>query len=128
MLKGEKQPLLIGVCGWDGVPETLIKMLNDIDINPEDIDYLVINHMEPDHSGWIEDFKKIRSDFEIVCTEKAAALLEHFYQHEENIRVVKDGDSLDLGHGRVLEFSEVPNVHWPETMMTFDSQSKLFSV
>lgn len=124
IVKGEKTAIIDGVCGWDGVPETLIKMLNDIDINPKDIDYLVINHMEPDHSGWIEDFKKIREDFKIVCTQKAAALLEHFYQHEENITVVKDGDSLDLGNGRVLEFSEVPNVHWPETMMTFDVQSK----
>ena len=124
IVKGEKTALIDGVCGWDGVPETLIEMLDEIDIKPEDIDYLVINHMEPDHSGWIENFKKITNDFEIICTKKAAALLEHFYEHQENITEAKEGDSIDLGNGRILEFTEVPNVHWPETMMTFDTQSK----
>lgn len=124
IVKGEKTAIIDGVCGWDGVPETLIKMLDEINIDPKDIDYLVVNHMEPDHSGWIEDLKKITNDFKIVCTQKAATLMTHFYEHEENIMVVKEGDQLDLGQGRVLEFSEIPNVHWPETMMTFDTQSK----
>ncbi len=124
IVKGEKTAIIDGVCGWDGVPETLIELLSDLDIKPEDIDYVVINHMEPDHSGWIENFKKITTDFEIICTAKAEKLLDNFYRHTENIRTVKEGDQLDLGDGRILEFYEIPNVHWPETMMTFDTKSK----
>lgn len=128
IVKGEKTAIIDGVCGWDGVPETLLALLAEIDIKPEDIDYLVVNHMEPDHSGWIENFKKITSDFEIICTKKAAKLLDLFYKQDENIRIVKEGDTLDLGNGRILSFHDVPFVHWPETMMTFDTLSKtLFS-
>lgn len=128
IVKGEKTAIIDGVCGWDGVPETLLALLDEIDVKPEDIDYLVINHMEPDHSGWIENFKKVRPEFKIVCTKKAEKLLEAFYEHTDSIHVVKEGDQLDLGAGRVLTFHETPNVHWPEAMMTFDTLSKtLFS-
>ena len=82
---------------------------------------MIINHMEPDHSGWIEDFKQIRSDFKVVCSRKAAELLEHFYGHTENVICVGDKDTLDLGNGHLLKFYEIPNVHWPDTIVTFDS-------
>jgi len=72
--------------------------------------------------------KGITSDFEVICTSKAEALLDSFFGHSERIRPIKHGEQLDLGNGRILEFYEVPNVHWPETMMTFDTLSKtLFS-
>lgn len=121
IVKGEKTAIIDGVCGWDGVPETLFKMLDELKIEPSSIEYLVINHMEPDHSGWIEDFKKIHSNFKIVCSKKSAELLEAFYNHTENVICVGDGDSLDLGNGHVLEFVEIPNVHWPDTIATFDT-------
>ncbi len=124
IVKGEKTAIIDGVCGWDGTPESLLKMLEEMAINPKDIDYLVVSHMEPDHSGWIGELKKLTNDFQIVCTKKAAALMEPFYQYEGNIKIVKEGDELDLGQGRVLEFYEVPNVHWPETMMTFEKNSR----
>lgn len=120
IVKGEKTAIIDGVCGWDGVPETLFELLDQIDVKPEDIDYLVVNHMEPDHSGWIEDFKKITDKFEIYCTGKAAELLDAFYQHDEKVHVVKNGDAVDLGGGKRLLFNAVPNVHWPDTMMTFE--------
>jgi len=123
IVKGEKTAIIDGVCGWDGVPETLLALLDELDIQPADIDYLVINHMEPDHSGWIEDFRKITTDFQVVCTKKAAVLLENFYEHKENVHLVKTGDTLDLGKGVQLSFHEVPFTHWPETMMTFEEQS-----
>lgn len=77
--------------------------------------------MEPDHSGWIEDFKKVNNDFKIVCTKKAVDLVKAFFDRSEEIIVVKDNDTLDLGKGHVLKFIEIPNVHWPETMVTFDT-------
>jgi len=84
--------------------------------------------MEPDHSGWIENFKKINNDFTILCTDKAAKLVNSFFGDDEKIKVVKEGDTLDLGAGKVLSFHPVPNVHWPDTMMTYESDTKtLFS-
>jgi len=59
IIKGEKTAIIDGVCGWDGVPETLLEMLDEIEINPSDIDYVVINHMEPDHSGWLKELHQI---------------------------------------------------------------------
>lgn len=79
--------------------------------------------MEPDHSGWIEDFKKINSNFKIICSKKAKDLLGAFYGHTEDIQCVKDGDEIDLGKGHVLTFAEIPNVHWPDTIATFDTLS-----
>ncbi|TCT16999.1 flavorubredoxin [Natranaerovirga pectinivora] len=121
IIKGEKTAIVDGVCGWDGVPESLFALLDKMDINPESIEYLIVNHMEPDHSGWIENFKKINSNFKVVSTAKAAELLDGFYGHTDNIIMVKDDDTLDLGNGRVLTFKEIPNVHWPDTMATFDT-------
>jgi len=95
--------------------------LNELNIDPQSIEYLIINHMEPDHSGWIEDLKRIKKDFKVVCSEKAAELLEHFYMHTDNITVVGDNDILDLGNGHILQFVEIPNVHWPDTIATFDT-------
>lgn len=128
IVKGEKTAIIDGVIGWDGVPETLYKNLGEIDVDPKDIDYLIVNHMEPDHSGWIENFIKIKDDFTIVCTEKAAKLVNSLYGNWDRIKVVKEGDTLDLGNGKKLSFYPVPNVHWPETMLTYEADTKtLFS-
>ena len=128
VVKGDKTAIIDGVIGWDGVPETLYKNLEEIDVNPQDIDYLIVNHMEPDHSGWIESFEKITEDFEIICTDKAAKLVTSFYGNDERIRVVKEGDTLDLGQGKLLSFHPTPNVHWPDTMLTYEASTKtLFS-
>lgn len=128
VVKGDKTAIIDGVIGWDGVPETLYKNLEEIDVNPQDIDYLIVNHMEPDHSGWIESFEKITKDFEIICTDKAAKLVTSFYGNDERIRVVKEGDTLDLGQGKLLSFHPTPNVHWPDTMLTYEASTKtLFS-
>ncbi len=127
IVQGEKTAIIDGVIGWDGIPESLYKNLEEIGIDPKDIDYLIVNHMEPDHSGWIENFRKIKDDFTIICTDKAAKMVVSFYGGE-NVRVVKEGDTLDLGKGKVLSFHPVPNVHWPDTMYTYERDTKtLFS-
>ena len=124
IVKGEKCAIIDGVCAWDGVPETLLAQLDELDIDVNDIDYVIINHMEPDHSGWLDAFAKVRKDFTIYTSERAKPLLEAFYRITDNIQLVKSGDTLDLGGGRVLAFEEIPNVHWPETMATYDTKSK----
>ncbi len=125
IVKGEKTAIVDGVCGWDGVPETLYKQFEAMNLNPEDIDYIIINHMEPDHSGWLLSFKKyINDSFTLVTHEKSIPLLERFYGITHGkIMTVGDGSTLDLGDGRVLAFAEIPNVHWPETIATFDTKS-----
>ena len=125
IIRGEKTAIIDGVCGWEGVPQQLFDLLDELDIDLQSIEYLIINHMEPDHSGWIEDFKKIKSDFKVVCSKKSAELLEHFYGQTDNVITVGDNDTLDLGGGRLLQFWEIPNVHWPDTMVTFDPLVKI---
>ncbi|WP_353096822.1 FprA family A-type flavoprotein [Tissierella praeacuta] len=121
IIKGEKTAIVDGVCGWDGVPESLFALLDELSIDPKSIEYLIINHMEPDHSGWIEAFKEINPNFKVICSKKSAELLDAFYGHTENITVVTDNDTLDLGNGHTLKFVEIPNVHWPDTIATFDT-------
>lgn len=123
IIKGEKIALVDGVCGWTGIPEELHKGLKELDLDINDIDHVIINHMEPDHSGWIEDFAKVKPNFTIHITKQGADLLKNMFGHEKDIHVVKAGDTLDLGAGRVLEFVPHPGVHWPDTMFTFDKQS-----
>ncbi|NLY96972.1 MAG: FprA family A-type flavoprotein [Clostridiaceae bacterium] len=127
IVQGEKTAIIDGVVNWDGAPETLFKSLEEIGVDPQSIDYLIVNHMEPDHSGWISHFRKIKDDFTILCTDRAAKLVASFYD-EDKIKVVKEGDTLDLGKGKVLSFHPVPNVHWPDTMYTYERSTKtLFS-
>ncbi len=92
-------------------------------------DYLVIQHMEPDHSANIANFLKTWPNTTIVATEKAFAMMENFFDKEllTNRQPVKEGDSLCLG-SHVLHFVCAPMVHWPEVMFTYESTEKvLFS-
>jgi len=121
VVKGEKIALIDGVCGWDGVPESLYALLDRLEVDIKSINYLVLNHLEPDHAGWIEDFRKLHSDFEIICTDKGADLFEAFFGEGLTVRIVKDDDQLNLGGGKVLTFKTIPHVHWPDAMVTYDA-------
>lgn len=128
IVRGEKTAIIDGFCGWDGVPETLFALLAEINVDINSIDYVVVNHMEPDHAGWIEAFRKIRPHFHIVATKKAGGLISQYFGITDDYTIVKTGDSLSLGGGKRLQFYETPNVHWPETMVTYETSSKtLFS-
>lgn len=88
------------------------------------IDYLVINHIEPDHSGGITLLRRAFPDMQIVGNKKTLDLLAHFYNITDNIRIVEDNDTLELGTCR-LKFFLTPMVHWPETMMTYEETHKI---
>lgn len=91
------------------------------------LDYLIINHMEPDHSGAIRTLLHLFPHMQIVGNAKTAGMLEAYYGIRENVKVVADGDTLSLGQ-QELTFYLTPMVHWPETMMTYESrQQVLFS-
>ena len=83
------------------------------------IDYLVINHMEPDHSGSISLLRKFYPDVKIVGNKKTFNMLQGFYGIDTNCLEVKNGDVLELGE-HTLKFVLTPMVHWPETMVTLD--------
>ena len=103
--------------------------LNDLKtlIDPSKIDYLVVNHMEPDHSGAMRAFRKIAPQAKILATEKAVQMMTDFFGISENIQPIKDGEKISLGE-KDLVFITAPMVHWPETMMTYETKSQtLFS-
>lgn len=124
IVKGRDVAIIDGVIGWDGVPETLYENLHEMGIEIKDIKYLVVNHVEMDHSGWLNDFKKLHTDCTLVATKKGEEIIRTFYGNDLDIHVVNDGDTLDLGNGKVLSFHAIPNVHWPETMMTYEQSTK----
>lgn len=92
-------------------------------------DYLVLQHMEPDHSGAVMAFLNEYPDTTIVCSQQAATFLLQFNDTlRAEIRTVKEGDCLELGEGAELQFIAAPMVHWPEVMMTwFAAEKTLFS-
>ncbi len=92
-------------------------------------DYLIVQHMEPDHSANIVAFLKTYPDATVVASEKAFAMMKNFYGNdfEDRRLIVKEGDTLPLGR-HVLHFIGAPMVHWPEVLMTYDAFDKvLFS-
>jgi len=92
-------------------------------------DYLVIQHMEPDHSGSILHFVQAYPDATVVASAKALAMMKNYFGQDFAPRslAVGENDTLDLG-GRTLTFVTAPMVHWPEVIVTYDSRDKvLFS-
>ncbi|MFA8435060.1 MAG: FprA family A-type flavoprotein [Marinifilaceae bacterium] len=83
-------------------------------------DYLIVNHMEPDHSGSIKSLVERYPDMKIVGNKKTFPMLERFYNIKDNLLEVREGDSLDLGEHK-LNFYMVPMLHWPETMVSYES-------
>ncbi|WP_292590079.1 FprA family A-type flavoprotein [Mesotoga sp. UBA5557] len=91
------------------------------------VDYLVVNHMEPDHSGSIKVLREAFPDLKVIGNEKTIEMLHAFYDVTDNLIAVKDGEELEIG-SKTLRFYMTPMVHWPETMMTYEESSgALFS-
>lgn len=89
-------------------------------------DYLIVQHMEPDHSANIANFMSAYPDATIVSSAKAFAMMEQFFKTQyENRRIVAgDGDTLCLG-SRTLTFVSAPMVHWPEVIVTYDDKDEI---
>lgn len=106
--------------------EELLRKIKSI-IGERPIDYLVINHMEPDHSGSLRLIKHYYPNITIVGNKQTFGMVEGFYGITGQQLQVKDGDVLELGKGS-LQFYLTPMIHWPETMMTYyDAEQTLFS-
>lgn len=96
------------------------------ELNGRSVDYLIIQHMEPDHSANIINFINKYKDVKIVSSAKAFQMMNNFFGNEfENNRiVVGEGDKLSLGHHKLV-FITAPMVHWPEVIMTYDETEKI---
>ena len=94
-------------------------------IGNKPIDYLIINHMEPDHSGSIPLIRKYYPNIKLVGNAKTLDMVKGYYcaVAPEDV-TVKEGSTLDLGHHK-LSFHLTPMLHWPETMMTYDQTEKI---
>ncbi len=88
------------------------------------LDYLVINHMEPDHSGAIRDVVQAYPDVILVGNRKTQPMVEGFYGICENFQEVTEGEELSLG-SKTLQFFMIPMVHWPESMVTYCPAEKI---
>ena len=121
IIKGNNKTALIDTVDPTKTDELLdnLKKLN------VDIDYLVVNHAEQDHSGTIPDILKIYKNAIVVTNSKCKELLSEFLPiPDEKFKIVSDGETLDLG-GKELEFIITPWVHWPDTMVTYLHDDKI---
>jgi flavorubredoxin len=125
VVKGSEKVALI-----DGVAIGECEKLRDniiAQIGTQAPDYIVINHMEPDHSGFLKVIRSFFPDITIVGNAKTVEMIAGYYGITDNVLKVADGDTIDLG-GISLTFRITPMVHWPETMMTYVAErNTLFS-
>ncbi len=103
--------------------DTLLDEISAV-FNPEDLDYFVLNHMEPDHTGAVRTLMRMAPKATILCTGKAIPMLEAFYGITDRVKEVADGETLNIGK-RTLQFFHAPFVHWPETMVTYIPDEKI---
>ena len=98
-------------------------------LNGRALDYVVVQHMEPDHAGTLLQLLEKHPETTVVCTAIAHKMIGQFFGPVEGLKVmtVCDGDTLDVGH-RKLSFTAAPMVHWPEVIVTYDPKNRaLFS-
>lgn len=120
VIRDEKVALIdtVDICFTD----IFLNKLNVV-LGGRPIDYLIINHMEPDHSGALSILLNKYPNIQLVGNARTADMLQGFYNITKNIQVVKDGEEISLGNS-TLKFFMTPMVHWPETMMTYVIESK----
>jgi flavorubredoxin/flavin reductase (DIM6/NTAB) family NADH-FMN oxidoreductase RutF len=93
-------------------------------IDPQQIDYLIVSHTEPDHSGLVKDLLTLNPNITVYAAKVAHQFLAELVHQPYNQVQVKSGDQLDLGNGHLLEFCTAPNLHWPDTIFTYDHKTQ----
>ncbi len=123
LIKGRRKSALVDTVnpGFERELEERIGQLMD----PQQLDYLIMNHAEPDHAGAVPHILALSAKARLVTTEKGAKMAQVYYGvPEERITIVKEGDTIDLG-GKTLSFIDAPWQHWPETMFTYLAENKV---
>lgn len=125
LLRGEKTVLVDTVWGpYAG--EFVDALSRTVDLNS--IDYVVVNHAEPDHSGALPELMRRIPGVPVYCTSNGVKSMTGMYHADWNFHPVKTGDTLNVGPGMDLVFVEAPMLHWPDTMMCYlTGQAILFS-
>ncbi|MDY4031740.1 MAG: FprA family A-type flavoprotein [Pyramidobacter sp.] len=119
LIDDEKVALIDGVKA-EFFGEYLERIQSIIGARP--VDYLIVNHVEPDHSSAIRMLRQVYPNLAIVADKQALAFIGQFYGPSVNAKEVKDGETLTLG-AHSLTFATIPMVHWPETMISFENSS-----
>lgn len=96
----------------------------EIALDGKQLDYVIINHMEPDHSGSLGLLRSRFPNVQIVGNKRTADMVQGFYGLSDGVKVIEDGEQLSLGKHNLV-FNLTPMVHWPETMMTYDTVHKI---
>ncbi len=125
LIKGEKTALVEAV--HEKFYEDYFEKIKEL-VPLADIDYIILNHTEPDHSGCLYELFEHNPDITVVASTAGIKNIGGITNTAFRSQVVKDGDQLDLGAGVVLQFAIAPNLHWPDSMFTYLAADKvLFS-
>jgi flavorubredoxin len=120
---GEDKTALIDTVN-PGFEKELEEKIHNV-TEPGEIDYVVMNHAEPDHAGAIPHVMSINNKAKLVTTVKGAKIAQLFYRVPgDRIKIVRDQETISLG-GKTLRFIEAPMLHWPETMFTYLQEDKI---
>lgn len=103
--------------------EQLISQVTSV-LKGRDLDYLIVNHMEPDHSSGIKTLRLLYPNLQIILNSKTAEMINGYYGISDGLVIVKDGDTFSTG-AKTLSFHFTPMVHWPEVMMTYVKEDEL---
>ncbi|MEJ2278127.1 MAG: flavodoxin domain-containing protein [Candidatus Lokiarchaeota archaeon] len=124
IVKGEKTVLIDTV--KEPYFEYYLKNIKEV-CDPSEIDYLIVNHVEPDHSGSFPYILKYLPNAKVISSVRGVhSLRKHYHQQLKEdvfnkIRSVEDGDTLDIGNGKSFAFVPIPMIHWPDSMVSFMS-------
>ncbi|MDR1915639.1 MAG: FprA family A-type flavoprotein [Synergistaceae bacterium] len=121
LMRGEKN-VLIDTVKSSFMDDFLHRLTGLLDSKP--LDYVIVNHMEPDHSGSVDVIKRLYPDVKFVGNAKTVEMMKNFYGLEGCTIAVKEGETLDIGD-RKLVFAFAPMVHWPESMVSYEPNLKI---
>lgn len=126
LVRGEKTAL-IETC-HDTFFDPFLENIKEI-CDPKEIDYIILNHTEPDHSGALRRLLEVAPHAQVIGSQAATMYLKGITNLPQlSARAVKDGEGIDLGGGKVLRFINAPFLHWPDSMFTWlESEHTLFS-
>lgn len=122
LIREEKNVLIDTV--WMPYAKEFVENLSQ-EINLDEIDFIVANHGEVDHSGSLPELMERIPNVPIYCTENAVKSLKGQYHKDWNFHVVKTGDKLDIGNGKELIFVEMRMLHWPDSMATYLTEDNI---
>lgn len=122
IVKGEKTAL-IETC-HDGFWDEFLDNIREV-CEPQALDYIILNHTEPDHSGALHRLLALAPKAQVICSQAAAIYLKNITNMPSlSPKIVRDGDTLSLGAGKTLSFINAPFLHWPDSMFTYFAEEE----